>query len=140
MYVVDSSVFASIIVKDEFYSRAISFIKKYSKLNLITIDLVFVEVANTLWKHACLMKRIPLKSYSILRDNIKSLIVNSVSKIFKSTDILEDAIDNALKLNITVYDSLYVTLALNKKYKVASFDEELKRKLKQKGLDIIIMP
>jgi len=86
------------------------------------------------------MKRIPLKSYSILRDNIKSLIVNSVSKIFKSTDILEDAIDNALKLNITVYDSLYVTLALNKKYKVASFDEELKRKLKQKGLDIIIMP
>jgi len=86
------------------------------------------------------MKRIPLKSYSILRDSIKSLVINSVSKIYNSTDILEDAIDNALKFNITVYDSLYVTLALNKKYKVASFDEELKRKLEQKGLGIVIMP
>ncbi len=140
MYVVDSSIFASIIIRDEFYSKAINFIEKYSKLNLITIDLVFIEVANTLWKHTHLMKRIPLKSYSILRDSIKSLVINSVSKIYNSTDILEDAIDNALKFNITVYDSLYVTLALNKKYKVASFDEELKRKLEQKGLGIVIMP
>jgi len=58
MYVVDSSIFASIVVKDEFYERARRFLTQHSGRELATIDIAFVEVANTLWKHVYVLKRI----------------------------------------------------------------------------------
>lgn len=140
LYVVDSSVFASIIVKDEFYSRALKFIRDNVGLGLVTIDVALVEVANTLWKHVHLLKRIPENSYPVLRDSIKPLIVNAVTGIYRSEALLEKAVDNALKFNITVYDSLYVTLALNRDCKLASFDEKLEKQLKDAGLSIMVVP
>lgn len=140
MNVLDSSIFASILIKDEFYEDAISFVKKHLKRENITIELSFVEVANTLWKHTYILKRIPKDKYEILRDSIKPLISN-VAHIHTYIEILEEAIDNAVHLGISVYDSLYVTLALSKKCKLISFDERLKGILADKGLgDIIIKP
>ena len=49
-YVVDSSVFASIMVKDEFYGRALDFVRRFQG-KVATVDLAVVEVANVLWKH-----------------------------------------------------------------------------------------
>ncbi|MGB9759953.1 MAG: type II toxin-antitoxin system VapC family toxin [Thermoproteota archaeon] len=138
MYVLDSNVFASIIVKDEFYEKAKNFTTKHS--NLVTVDLAFVEVANVLWKHVYVLARIPEDKYKILRDEIKSLILNATEVIYRSTDLLEDSIDNAISYGITVYDSLYVTLALNTNSKLISFDEDLREKLKNQKLNIILLP
>ncbi|MCI4438556.1 type II toxin-antitoxin system VapC family toxin [archaeon] len=138
MYVLDSSVFASIIVKDEFYEKAKNFTLKYS--NLVTVDLAFVEVANVLWKHVYVFARIPEDKYKVLRDEVKSLILNTTEVIYKSTDLLKDSIDNAISYGITVYDSLYVTLALNTSSKFVSFDEDLKEKLKNQKLNIVLLP
>ena len=140
VYVVDSSIFASIIVKDEFYDRALRFIKENFRLGLITIDIAMVEVTNTLWKHAYLLGGIPKSSYTTLRDSIKSLIINATTDIYRSEDGIEEAMDNALRFGITVYDSLYVTLALRRDCRLASFDEELRRKLEDAGLNIVMTP
>ncbi len=138
-YVADSSVFASIIIKDEFHGRASRFLRRYSGM-LATLDLAFVEVANALWRHVYLLKRIPEDSYPTLRDSIRPLIANAVSRICKAGEILEEALDNAVKLGITVYDSLYVTLALSEKCRLASFDVRLKKRLREEGLDIVVIP
>ena len=140
VYVVDSSIFTSIIVKDEFYDRALRFIKENFRLGLITIDIAMVEVTNTLWKHAYLLGRIPKCSYTTLRDSIKSLIINATTGIYRSEDIIEEAMDNALRFGITVYDSLYVTLALRRDCRLASFDAELRRKLEDADLNIVMTP
>ena len=71
---------------------------------------------------------------------IKPLIVNAVTGIYRSEALLEKAVDNALKFNITVYDSLYVTLALNRDCKLASFDKKLEKQLKDAGLSIMVVP
>ena len=60
MYVVDSSIFASIVVKDEFYERVRRFLTWLSGCKLIAIGIAFVEVANTLWKHDYVLKTIPM--------------------------------------------------------------------------------
>jgi predicted nucleic acid-binding protein len=83
--------------------------------------------------------RIPEDKYKVLRDEVKSLILNTTEVIYKSTDLLEDSIDNAISYGITVYDSLYVTLALNTSSKLVSFDEDLNEKLKNQKLNIVLL-
>ncbi|RLE86440.1 MAG: hypothetical protein DRN04_19485 [Thermoprotei archaeon] len=67
MYIVDASVFASIIVKDKFYNSAKELIVKYRREGLITVDIVFVELANAPWKHTFKPKRIPEKMFNELK-------------------------------------------------------------------------
>ncbi|MEM4522874.1 MAG: type II toxin-antitoxin system VapC family toxin [Nitrososphaeria archaeon] len=111
MYVLDSSIFASVLLKDEYYDAAVNFIKRHFKEENITVELAFIEVANALWKHTYVLKRIPEDRYPILRDSIKSLI-SDVAQVYSSLDILGKSIDNAIKFGLTVHDSLYFTLAL----------------------------
>ncbi len=87
-----------------------------------------------------MLKRISRDKYEVLKQSINKLISSTVSKIYESIDILVLALDNALKYGITVYDSLFVTLALINNCKLVSFDENLAEKLKQKELDIILIP
>ncbi len=116
------------------------FLKLQYKSGFITADLVFIETANTLWKHTYILKRIPHTRYNLLKQNIIPLIKNSVIEIYLPSNYLEDILENALKMGITVYDSIYLTLALKHKCKLASFDEKLKEKLKEKNLDIMYIP
>ncbi|MGB9717957.1 MAG: hypothetical protein ACPL4E_05885 [Thermoproteota archaeon] len=74
MQVLNSSVFASILVKDEFYDAARSFVKKSLRQENFTLELAFMEVANALWKHAYVFKRILVEKYGALRNSMKPLI------------------------------------------------------------------
>jgi predicted nucleic acid-binding protein len=137
-YVVDSSVFASIMVKDEFYGRALDFVRRFQG-KVATVDLAVVEVANALWKHVYLARRIREDAYAALKGAIKPLIYSTAS-VFRADELLEDALDGAVRLGITVYDSLYVTLALREGCKLATFDEKLRAQLAAKGLDVAVPP
>lgn len=140
MYVLDSSIFASIIVKDDYYEIATNFVKKHFRDENITIELAFIEVANALWKHTFTLKRISEEKYHILRDSLKSLVDN-VAQVYNSLEILEEALDNAIKFGVTVYDALYLTLALNKGCKLVTLDHKLIKTLSEKGLEnMISMP
>ncbi len=137
MFVVDSSIFSSIVVKDEFYVKARKFLLEHSKSELITADLAFVETANTLWKHTFIYRRIPYEKFKVLKQSIEPLIRSSTARIYSASEALVEALDNALKYGITVYDSIYVTLAMKYNYKLVSFDRKLRDKLKKQNLDII---
>jgi predicted nucleic acid-binding protein len=137
-YVADSSIFASIIVKDEFHGRALDFVRRHQG-RIATLDLALVEVANTLWKHVHLLKRIPEDAYAVLRGAVKPLVY-SAARVLRADELLEDALDNAVKLGITVYDSLYVTLALREGCELATFDDKLRKQLLARGLDIAVAP
>ncbi len=52
MLIVDSPIYASILVKDENYEKAHRFLEQHGKSELTTVATVFVEVANVLWRHA----------------------------------------------------------------------------------------
>jgi len=57
-----------------------------------------------------------------LSEQIFSIIDSSVSKVYKSKDILHEALSKAIKYGITVYDSIYVASAIKHKYKLVTFD------------------
>jgi len=137
-YVVDASVFASIVVGDEFRERARAFVERFSG-RLLTLNLALVEVGSALWRHVYLLRRIPEDRYARLRDSIRPLVYGA-AEVRPAEDLLEGALDNAGRLGITVYDSLYVTLALREGCKLASFDEVLRRRLEAAGLDLVVVP
>jgi len=139
-FVVDSSVFASIIVMDEHYERAKKFLFSSVNAELATVDLAFVEVANTLWKHTYVLNRIPADAFHVLADAIEPLIKNSAKRIYSSAEYLMESLDNALRFGITVYDAVYVTAALKHGCRLATFDERLDKALKSRGLDITYIP
>jgi len=139
-FLVDSSVFASIIVRDEHYERAKKFLFSGVDAELATVDLAFVEVANTLWKHTYMLNRIPADAFHVLADAVESLIRSSTKRIYSSAEYLGEALDNALRFGITVYDAVYVTAALKHGCRLATFDEKLDKILKSRGLDITYIP
>ncbi|MEM0023535.1 MAG: type II toxin-antitoxin system VapC family toxin [Thermofilaceae archaeon] len=135
LYVVDASVYASILVKDEFYERAVNFVREYAG-RLATLDLAVLEAANALWRHTCLLRRIPLDRYEALARYLKPLVYGS-ARLYASLDLLESAVRIASDFSITVYDALYVALAQKLGCKLASFDEELKKRLEGFGVRIV---
>jgi len=138
-FLVDSSVFASIIVMDEHYERAKKFLFSVNA-ELTTVDLAFIEVANTLWKHTYVLNRIPADAFRVLADTIGPLIRSSTKRIYSSVEYLRESLDNAMRFGITVYDAIYVTAALKHGCRLATFDERLDKALKSRGLDIIYIP
>ena len=140
MFVVDSSVYASILVKDEYYVRARRFLLEHSRDELATVAIAYVEVANTLWKHTYVLRRISEKLYGELKSAIVPLIENSTSKIYEPLELLDEALNTAARHGITVYDALFVALALKLNYRLASFDKKLKRRLEAERLNIVYEP
>jgi predicted nucleic acid-binding protein len=124
-------------VKDEFYDAARSFVKKNLKRENLTLELAFIEAANTLWKHAYVFKRINGDKYEALRNSVKPLISN-LARVHSSLEILEEATDNAIRYGFSIYDSLYVTLSLRENCKLVTFDDKLRSKLVEKGLKNIL--
>jgi len=131
MPVIDSSVYASVIVKDEFYEEC----KKYMTTNKSTLDLAFAEVGNVLWKHVK-MGRIKAEEVVKRAEMLKKLI--NTSRVYKMEDYLIEAIELAVKYDITVYDALFITLALNLNEKLVTTDKKLWNRLKDTELSNVI--
>ena len=122
-FVVDSSVFASVVVKDAFHERASRFLRR-TDVELATLDLAFIEVFNALWKHAYLLRRLSEEQCFALKRLVKPLILNSVARVYGSLDLLEEALEDAARYEVTVYDALYVALAKKLEAELVSRDEE----------------
>jgi len=137
-YVIDSTVFASIITKDEFHEIADKFLRSHSSSMLVTIDLTYIEVANALWKHVYILKRIPYDEYRYLKNMLTTIIDKCVSKVYPSKNYLSDAFEFSVKNGIPIYDSLFIVVAINHGGKLVTFDSKLLRRLRSLGLDEII--
>jgi len=137
MYVVDASVYASIIVKDQFSQKSRKFLEENIG-SLLTLDLAIVETANALWKHTFLLKRIPEPTSRKLAKNINPLIENT-SKVYPSKNLIEDALQIAFRYGITVYDALYLALAFSMNCPLITLDKSLSKKLCDKVSNIRLL-
>lgn len=131
--ILDSSIYASIIVADEFYERAKEVIKTAVKSSSATLDIAFPEAANVLWKHVFLLRRIPIEEVEVRVDKLINLI-EKTSRIFNSKEFLSEALKIALENEVTVYDALYLALSLKLNTKLYTFDEKLKEIVKDEDL------
>ncbi len=137
--VVDSSVYVSVLVRDEQYGRAREFLSMNAG-RLATVSIAYVEVANAVWKHVHVLRRIPVDRYEKLSRAIKSVIEASTPNIYEARELLLDALKVAGEYGVTVYDALFIALALKLGVRLATFDEKLINVLSQQGLSLAFKP
>ena len=122
MLVIDSSVFASVIVKDEFHEVS----KGYMLADKATVDIAFAEAGNVLWKHVR-MGRIKRREAGKRVRLLMALIESS--EVYRSADLLSSALEMAVEIGITVYDSLFLSLAVELDTSLVTADRELYERL-----------
>ncbi len=92
----------------------------------IAPDLIFAEVGNILWKKQRRQEISEQVAFAILNDFKRYPIHN-----YQASPLLNDAWHIALNYQCTVYDSLYVALALREKSQLVTADRSLINKLNQ---------
>jgi len=104
----------------------------------ISLELVYYEVANAIWKKYKKLKIIGRKeAYEAVDkalDTLKYLI-----KTYPYSELLKESFKTAEELNITVYDAAYIALAKKLNAKFITLDEELYRRLEDTEYSKIII-
>lgn len=99
--VLDASVIAKLIMREENYEEAGRKILEDGE----TLDLAMIEVANTVLKY---FMRGEIK-LAEAEERYKELVdLFNVLDVKRATDFLGQAFEASLKLQITIYDSLYI--------------------------------
>jgi predicted nucleic acid-binding protein len=97
--------------------------------SLVTIDLAVYEAANSIWKHQCLLKDVDDGSpyVSILYGLIES---GRIRMIHPGRELMEKAYAMAAKNRRSVYDAIFVVLALELGTELLTLDKSQARLIK----------
>ena len=104
----------------------------------ISLDLVYYEIANAIWKKYAKLKCLKEQdAHEALNKAIE--ILDKIFKIYSYNVLIKDAYITAEKLGITVYDASYITLAEKLGTKLITLDEKLYNKLRNTDYEKIII-
>jgi predicted nucleic acid-binding protein len=111
--VIDSSYLVEGLLKDE---------QLLENDLLITLDLAVYETANSVWKHEFLLKDIKngAEYLSILQDLVEA---EKIQLVHSSKEAMQTAYSLASKSRRTIYDTVFVALALELGSEFATFDK-----------------
>lgn len=130
MIVVDASAVSAFLLKEPGWKKLSTYLT-----NSVSIDHLVKEVSNAIWK-AYIRKNISwdeaLKLFKILESMIGINIV-----LEPENKYIEKALKIALDHNITVYDALYLALAIKKNLPILTFDEKQSKTAQELGIKII---
>lgn len=125
-YVIDTSALVKYVITEEYSDlvRHIVSLHKASEIQLTAPDFLYVECANVLWKNA-LRTGDPIEDVMAALNNMRGINIRLVPQ----EDLLEDALQLALDINITVYDALYCALAQRENADIITEDRRLRNAL-----------
>ena len=124
-YVLDASVAAKWFLSsegEELKSEALAVLRKYAngRLRLVVPDLFWPEIGNILWKAS----RVGRMSKSSAMQAIHVLKEQSIPT-YPSFPLLQDAFTISANFDRTVYDSIYIALAVELNITLLTADERL---------------
>ena len=130
MIVADASLISAFILKEKRWKSYASLLK-----NAFTVDHAIKEVSNAIWK-AYIKKHIGVDDVKFKFEALKKLFSKNLV-ITPESELLDKAMEIALKHEISVYDSLYLALAVVKRTNLSSLDEEQIRVAKELNVPVI---
>lgn len=116
--VVDASVVAAAFFRERHAEAARTIL--LSQANLIAPDLMHAEIANVIWKRRR-REEIDANEAIDLLNNMLDLPI----EVFSSEQLLGSALPMAIQTDCTVYDCLYVALAIQEEATLISADRRL---------------
>ncbi len=131
MKVIDSSALIKYFSREEGWER----VREVMLEGVVTLDLAIKELSNALWKK---VRRAEM-SIDIARSILEDLIANKAIPIESEDKYLDKAFEIAVEHGLTVYDSLFIAMALKRSLDLITCDENqasIARKLGVKTLTI----
>jgi predicted nucleic acid-binding protein len=130
--VVDASVLAAFTRKEPGWERLAGVVKM-----CITVDLDVKEVLNTIWRGYHVRRTISLDTAMRLQQVLSSM--TGINILVEPEDkYISRAFEIALKTGTTVYDALYIALALEKNTPLVTLDEKQAKAAETLGVKKII--
>jgi len=127
----DSGIISALFFKEEISERVEKIVETYE--DLITVDLAIPELANVAWKRVQFFKE-PKETIEVnLRKGIEFIV--RACDVISSREIYERAFEIAIRMEITVYDALFLAAAEKEGADFITSDSKLVEKLK--GLDFV---
>jgi predicted nucleic acid-binding protein len=117
-YVVDANVVAKWFVPEPLSEEAVRLLDQ--KHELASPDLLWPEIGNVLWKKARAGQLTPAETSRIVR-----ALDQCPLTVFPSRLVLEGAVEIALRTGRSVYDSIYVALAVALGCRLVTADQRL---------------
>ncbi len=117
-YVVDASVAVKWFVPEELTGEALSYLS--DEHELLAPDLLWPELANIVWKKARRGELTPDEARRIL-----TLCQKVPFEVTASTNLIDSALEIALGIDRTVYDSMYLALAAHRDCVMITADRRL---------------
>ncbi|MGC8543610.1 MAG: type II toxin-antitoxin system VapC family toxin [Vulcanisaeta sp.] len=114
MRVIDSSALIKYFAREISWER----VRELMMDGVITIDLAIKEVANALWKKVIRGE----VSYDTALTIIKTLLEDAIP-IIDQREYLMKALELAVKHRITIYDAIFIVLALEKNMELITSDK-----------------
>ncbi len=134
--VFDASVIIALLTPEKYSEWSEKIFEEVDKP--ISLDLAYYEIANTIWKKHSKLKCIKEQdAHEALNKAIE--ILEKIFKIYSYNFLIKDAYITAEKLDITVYDASYITLAEKLGIKLITLDEKLYNKLRNSEYEKIII-
>jgi predicted nucleic acid-binding protein len=130
--VVDASVLAAFTRKEPGWERLAGVVKM-----CITVDLAVKEVLNTIWRDYYVRRTISLDTAMRLQQVLSSMTGINILVEPEDKYVLR-AFEIALKTGTTVYDALYIALALEKNTPLVTLDEKQAKAAEILGVKTII--
>jgi len=124
-YVIDANVAAKWFLPEAtepLAHEAVTLLKRHAAgdLRFLVPDLFWAELGNVFWKAACLRRWSASDAQLAAHMALQRKLPTKATK-----PLLEDALDIATNFDRTVYDSLYIALAIAVKADFVSADEKL---------------
>lgn len=119
MIVIDASALAKYLLREPGYDS----VEKHLLEGTYSVDHVVKEVANALWKHAVIHRKIPPERARELYRALTMLIEGGHVVIEPQDKYMREAFEMALTCRITVYDALYIAQAKARGAKLLTSDK-----------------
>ncbi|MGM0688782.1 MAG: type II toxin-antitoxin system VapC family toxin, partial [Bacillota bacterium] len=122
-YVIDASVAVKWYIPEPLSDAADQYLQLYKdqRARLLAPDLLIVEVGSVLWKKS--------RSNEIAGDDAREIMhaftLHSPLSLIQSSQLMPSALDLAMAQGLTVYDSLYLVLAIAVSAKLVTADSDI---------------
>ncbi|MEM0241295.1 MAG: type II toxin-antitoxin system VapC family toxin [Candidatus Nezhaarchaeales archaeon] len=130
MIVVDASILVSFVLMEPGWEKLVDLLK-----NSCTVDHALKEVFNAIWR--AYKRNIISIEDALLKIQALRKMVDVNVKLIDEKELIDQAFMLALEHNITVYDALYVALALKLKEPLLTLDQAQAKIAEMLGIKLV---
>lgn len=135
--VIDTSAFSKFLLKEEGWEGVVPYLQPGEEP--VTVELLLVETANVLWKHAVKMETIEKEKAEKLFEGVMELVESGAFKVEDNAKYLGEAFRLALEKGITVYDALFIAQARALNAPLVTCDEKQGEIARELGLNVVLL-